>query len=144
MQSLRRCPDNPQTSLDSWRSFLWREALPDRHKKIADKIYNKWLELRYRYLAMPQDYIHMLQQFRLAGYLLALITNGPSKAQWEKVNKLHVSQYFDCVLVSSDLPWEKPHPNIFYAACNYLCVKPNECVMVGDKLETDIKVCSGG
>ncbi|XP_055903947.1 N-acylneuraminate-9-phosphatase [Eupeodes corollae] len=139
LQSFRRCPDNPQTSLDSWRSYLWRDALPERFKHLAEQIYAQWLHLRYRYLAIPPDYVQMLKQFRSSGYLLALITNGPSNAQWEKVKKLNVSQYFDCVLVSSDLPWEKPNPNIFLAACNYLHVKPAECVMIGDKIETDVQ-----
>ncbi|XP_020715401.1 uncharacterized protein LOC101451032 isoform X2 [Ceratitis capitata] len=81
----------------------------------------------------------MLCRAREANFLLALITNGPSNAQWEKINKLHVSQYFDCMLVSSDLPWEKPNPQIFYAACNFLGIAPTQCVMFGDKLESDIK-----
>lgn len=82
----------------------------------------------------------MLCRARESKFLLALITNGPSNAQWEKINKLHVSQYFDCMLVSSDLPWEKPNPQIFYAACNFLGVAPLQCAMFGDKLESDIKV----
>ncbi|KAH8420540.1 hypothetical protein KR009_011258 [Drosophila setifemur] len=139
LKAFRRCPDNSQTSLDSWRTHLWRESLPQRHKHLADQIYPQWLRLRYRYLAVPQDYVQMLLRMRQAGYALALITNGPSNAQWEKVAKLSVRGYFDCVLVSSDLPWEKPHPEIFYAACNFLNVKPHECAMIGDKLETDIK-----
>ncbi|KAH8281269.1 hypothetical protein KR018_004409 [Drosophila ironensis] len=139
LKAFRRCPDNSQTSLDSWRTHLWRESLPARHKHLADLIYPQWLRLRYRYLALPLDYIQLLLRMRQAGYALALITNGPSNAQWEKVVKLRVRGYFDCVLVSSDLPWEKPHPEIFYAACNFLNVKPSECVMIGDKLETDIK-----
>ncbi|KAH8336070.1 hypothetical protein KR074_004051 [Drosophila pseudoananassae] len=139
LKAFRRCPDNSQTSLDSWRTHLWRESLPTRHKHLAEQIYPQWLRLRYRYLAVPPDYVQLLLRMRQAGYALALITNGPSNAQWEKVAKLHVRGYFDCVLVSSDLPWEKPHPEIFYAACNFLNVKPHECAMIGDKLETDIK-----
>ncbi|XP_033170030.1 N-acylneuraminate-9-phosphatase [Drosophila mauritiana] len=139
LKAFRRCPDNSQTSLDSWRTHLWRESLPARHKHLAEQIYPKWLKLRYRYLAVPADYVQLLLRMRQAGYALALITNGPSNAQWEKVAELNVRGYFDCVLVSSDLPWEKPHPEIFYAACNFLNVKPQECVMIGDKLETDIK-----
>ncbi|XP_017870155.1 PREDICTED: N-acylneuraminate-9-phosphatase [Drosophila arizonae] len=139
LKSFRRCPDNSQTSLDSWRTHLWRESLQQKHKHLAEQIYPQWLKLRYRYLAIPPDYVQLLQRMRRAGYLLALITNGPSNAQREKINKLHVRGHFDCVLVSSDLPWEKPHPEIFYAACNFLGVKPHECAMIGDKLETDIK-----
>ncbi|BFG02173.1 N-acylneuraminate-9-phosphatase [Drosophila madeirensis] len=139
LKSFRRCPDNTQTSLDSWRTHLWRESLPPKYKHFADEIYPQWLRLRYRYLAVPADYVQLLTRMRRAGYALALITNGPSNAQWEKVARLNVRGYFDCVLVSSDLPWEKPHPEIFYAACNFLNVKPHECAMIGDKLETDIK-----
>ncbi|EDW26042.1 GL14466 [Drosophila persimilis] len=128
-----------KTSLDSWRTHLWRESLLPKYKHLADEIYPQWLRLRYRYLAVPADYVQLLTRMRRAGYALALITNGPSNAQWEKVARLNVRGYFDCVLVSSDLPWEKPHPEIFYAACNFLSVKPQECAMIGDKLETDIK-----
>lgn len=95
--------------------------------------------MRYYYLAIPDDYKKLLINLRQANYRLALITNGPSNAQWEKVRKLHVQPYFDCLLVSADLPWEKPNPNIFYAACKYLNVQPQECCMIGDKLESDIK-----
>ncbi|XP_030378482.1 N-acylneuraminate-9-phosphatase [Scaptodrosophila lebanonensis] len=139
LKSFRRCPDSSQTSLDCWRTHLWRESLQPKHKHLAEQVYTKWLKLRYRYLAVPPDYVQLLQRMRRAGYALALITNGPSNAQWEKVHRLHVREYFDCVLVSSDLPWEKPHPEIFYAACNFLGVKPQTCAMIGDKLETDIK-----
>lgn len=106
---------------------------------MAETIYPKWLELRYRHLAIPDEYVKMLQRLRQNDYTLALITNGPSNAQWEKVRKLSVQQYFDYVSVSGDMPWEKPNPNIFYAACKYLNVQPRQCCMVGDKLESDIK-----
>uniref|UniRef100_A0A7G3AEQ3 Putative conserved secreted protein n=1 Tax=Lutzomyia longipalpis TaxID=7200 RepID=A0A7G3AEQ3_LUTLO len=82
----------------------------------------------------------MLESLK-AHFFLALITNGPSAAQWEKVNRLNVAKYFDCILVSGDLPWEKPDARIFHAACNLLGVQAHQCIMVGDKLETDIQVC---
>ncbi|KAH9636642.1 hypothetical protein HF086_003460 [Spodoptera exigua] len=72
-------------------------------------------------------------------YLLGLITNGPSRAQWQKIERLGLRKYFDCLLVSGDLPWEKPDQHIFLEACKMLNVEPRMCIMVGDKLETDIK-----
>lgn len=81
----------------------------------------------------------MLELLRQS-YILAIITNGPSNAQWEKIQRLNVNKFFDCVLVSGDLPWEKPSEQIFLAACNYLGVDSKNCVMIGDKLETDIQV----
>lgn len=69
---------------------------------------------------------------------MGLITNGTSRAQWEKIEKLHLQEFFDVMLVSGDLPWEKPKREIFQMACDYLGVRPQQCIMVGDKLETDI------
>lgn len=51
-----------------------------------------------------------------------------------------MASLFDCVLVSGDMPFEKPDVRIFEAAGRYLGVSAGECVMVGDKLETDIQV----
>lgn len=119
---------------------MWHQALPDSHKHLADEIYHVWLELRYKYLELTPEIVALLHSIRHC-YLTAIITNGPSNSQWEKVKRLKLEKYFDCILVSADLPWEKPDPNIFYAACNYLGVEPANCVMIGDKLETDIQVC---
>lgn len=88
-------------------------------------------------MMLAPNTVSMLRQLRKK-YLLGLITNGPSNAQWEKIHKLSLEQYFNIVLVSGDLPWEKPNAMIFYKACDFLNVRPDECVMVGDKLETDI------
>lgn len=71
-------------------------------------------------------------------YLIGLITNGPSTSQWEKIEKLNLKPLFDVILVSGDLPWEKPNEKIFKMACDYLGIETENALMVGDKLETDI------
>lgn len=139
LRTFRQCPDNPDVPLDAWRQHLWGQALPTMHKHLAMDLYLRWLELRYKYLELKPDTITLLQTLRQS-YLLAIITNGPSNAQWEKINRLNINKYFDCILVSADLPWEKPDLRIFYAACNYLGTEPSDCIMIGDKLETDIEV----
>lgn len=125
--------------IDAWRVSLWQKALPDQYRHLTDDIYEQWLELRYHHLQMPSELVNLLKTLR-KNYLLAIITNGPSNAQWEKISKLNFKTYFDCIMVSADLLWEKPDPRIFIAACNYLGVLPLNCIMVGDKIETDIQV----
>lgn len=139
LSAFRKCPDNPAIPLDEWRQNLWHEALPHDYKYLSYDIYQKWLDLRYKYLALRPEIITLLQLLRQS-YFLAILTNGPSAAQWEKVQRLQLAEHFDCIMVSGDMPWEKPDPRIFYAVCKYLEVKPSECAMVGDKLETDIEV----
>lgn len=101
------------------------------------EIYLKWLQLRYYYLALTPDVVTLLDRLH-SQYMLGLITNGPSAAQWEKIERLNLKSFFDIILVSGDLPWEKPQQQIFHEACEYLGVEPRQCLMVGDKLETDI------
>ncbi|CRK90158.1 CLUMA_CG003872, isoform B [Clunio marinus] len=145
LKAFRKCPDNPSMSLEQWRTDLWQKALPEQFRHLTYEVYEQWLKLRYHYLELPNELVQMLKQLR-KNYLLAIITNGPSNAQWEKIHKLGLnmgkSSLFDCILVSADLAWEKPDPRIFLAACNYLGVTPNDCIMVGDKIETDIKGAS--
>lgn len=138
LAAYRRCPDNPDVPLALWRTQLWEDALPSSHKYLAQQLYPRWAEYRVRYLAPSAEIISMLQTLRLQ-YHLGVITNGPSASQWEKIDRLAMSRLFDCILVSSDLPWAKPDRNIFYAACHYLGVRPEECAMIGDKLETDVQ-----
>lgn len=130
-------------SLEQWRTDLWQQALPEPFRHLTHDIYKQWLDLRYHYMQLSDGLVNMLRQLR-KNYLTAIITNGPSNAQWEKIHKLGLDMgnksLFDCILVSADLPFEKPDPRIFMTACNYLRVPPESCIMIGDKLETDIKV----
>lgn len=104
---------------------------------VPGEIYRKWVQLRYHYLSLTPEITSLLKQLRTY-YLLGLITNGPSSAQWEKIQKLDLENLFDIILVSGDLPYEKPNSKIFEKACGFLGVEPKQCLMVGDKLETDI------
>jgi N-acylneuraminate-9-phosphatase len=132
-------------SLHEWRLELWNNALPTQLKHVTFAIYEQWLKYRYHYLKPSAEIFQMLSQLR-KNYLLAIITNGPSNAQWEKIHKLGLNMgnnsLFDCILVSGDCGYEKPDQRIFLAACNYLNVNPHDCVMIGDKLDADIKVMS--
>ncbi|XP_063220646.1 N-acylneuraminate-9-phosphatase isoform X2 [Bacillus rossius redtenbacheri] len=147
LQGFRSCPDDCGESLDGWRRSLWAGALGHKYASIAAEVYLHWLDLRYRCLALRPAVAAMLSTLR-HHYLLALITNGPSRAQWEKVRRLELGDFFDVVLVSGDLPWEKPQRDIFLEACRCLGVLPCHCLVVGDKLETDIQggvnACLGG
>lgn len=137
LKQFRKCPDNATLTLDAWRTILWNKALGHKYSHLAKKVYERWLYLRYHYMMLAPNTISMLHQFRKK-YLLGLITNGPSNAQREKIYKLSLEQYFDVILISGDLPWEKPDAEIFQKACHFLNVRPEKCIMVGDKLETDI------
>ena len=70
-------------------------------------------------------------------YPLGLITNGPTDAQWRKINKFDLSEIFEVILVSGQLGIAKPDPRIFDVALEGLRVAPEEAIMVGNSLEHD-------
>jgi putative hydrolase of the HAD superfamily len=71
-------------------------------------------------------------------YKLGIISNGLAVKQWEKLVGLGIHHFFDIVTTSEELGYSKPEKQIFEFAIEKLGLKPRECVMVGDKLETDI------
>jgi len=93
--------------------------------------------MRYENLQPDHGVLSMLRSLKNK-YVLALITNGPSRSQWEKIHRLEMQEYFQSVVVSGDLGWEKPSKAIFEVVCEQLDLQPSQCIMIGDRLETDI------
>lgn len=71
-------------------------------------------------------------------YKLGVITNGYSSVQREKIRTINVEHYFDDIIVSGDVEYEKPDSRIFLLSCEHLGVKPEEAVYVGDYYPNDI------
>lgn len=57
----------------------------------------------------------------------------------EVLRQLGVAQYFKDVVTSLDYGAEKPDPAIFQFACARLGVKPEQAMMIGDRVEKDIR-----
>ena len=75
-----------------------------------------------------------------AGYRLGLVTNRWfGRALLEPELRAHgLGGMFDAVVVSCDVGYAKPHPEIFRRALADLGVVADAAVMVGDSLQTDI------
>jgi len=75
-------------------------------------------------------------------YKLALITNVLHTTTAEKVQDIlgeaGIPDVFEVVVVSSEVGYAKPSPRIFKIALDGLNVEPEEAVMVGNIISTDI------
>jgi putative hydrolase of the HAD superfamily len=71
-------------------------------------------------------------------YRLGVISNGLAIKQWEKLIGLGIHHLFDVVATSEELGFEKPQKEIFLFAVEKLGLSPAECMIVGDRLDTDI------
>lgn len=85
----------------------------------TDDVYKEWLLIRYRYVKVTSEVKSFLCELRNS-YRLAVISNGTSDAQWEKIRECGLKSYFDSIIISGDTPWKKPDANIFYKVGNHL------------------------
>lgn len=71
-------------------------------------------------------------------YTLGVISNGLAVKQWEKLIDLGIHHLFDVVATSEGVGYDKPEKRIFLSAIEKLGLSPGECLMVGDRIDTDI------
>ncbi|WP_341277880.1 HAD family hydrolase [Paenibacillus sp. FSL H8-0537] len=72
-------------------------------------------------------------------YKLLLLTNGSPDLQQEKLTGVpQLAPYFDHIIISGAFGEGKPAASIFRHALDSLGIEPEQGVMVGDKLTTDI------
>jgi putative hydrolase of the HAD superfamily len=69
---------------------------------------------------------------------LGVISNGLAVKQWEKLIGLGIHHFFDIVVTSEEAGYSKPQKEIFEYSITELNLKSRECIMVGDRLDTDI------
>ena len=75
-------------------------------------------------------------------FKLALVTNVLPTTSTERIHELlrraELYDFFDVILVSSEVGISKPEPRIFEIVLKGLNVVPEEAVMVGNTISTDI------
>ena len=72
-------------------------------------------------------------------YKLGLLTDGPKRAQYSKLDELGWRDRFDAVVVTGELPAGKPDRRTFETVLDALGVAPESAVFVGDNPQADIE-----
>lgn len=83
------------------------------------------------------DTVSTLIHVKSKGYRLGVISNGLTIKQWEKLVRLGIHPFFDQVITSAEIGFEKPHPQIFEQSLSRMGCKPEKSVMIGNKFKED-------
>ncbi len=75
---------------------------------------------------------------RADGCAVALVTNGESATQREKIDVLGIEGWFDAIVVSGEVGAGKPDPAPFCAALAALGAAPADAWHIGDSLRSDV------
>jgi putative hydrolase of the HAD superfamily len=88
--------------------------------------------------ALHDDVLPCLERLRDAGYRLGIIANQPSQVR-AALERDGLVGFFEVWGVSEDLGLQKPDPELFLHALRTAGVEPARAVMVGDRLDYDIR-----
>ncbi len=81
-----------------------------------------------------REVLHYLKN----NYHLHVITNGFNDVQSIKINSSKLSDFFIHIITADSCGYQKPHRRIFEHALELTAAEKDECVMIGDNLDTDI------
>ncbi|KAM4598942.1 N-acylneuraminate-9-phosphatase [Fundulus diaphanus] len=133
----------PGASLDELRARHWEESIAEATggppaSDLASRCYYLWKSRRLEVLCLTPEVRGLLRELRRS-YKLLLLTNGDAQTQREKVEAVQCEEFFDAVVIAGDHAEQKPFPSIFRRCFDALQVEAQDCVMVGDSLDTDIQ-----
>lgn len=72
-------------------------------------------------------------------YKIVMLSNGFTELQYDKLESVGFTKYFDEVVLSDVVGVNKPHPGIFNFAMNKVGANIEETIMIGDNYLADIK-----
>jgi putative hydrolase of the HAD superfamily len=134
-------PGSPKPESGEIRPAMWRNALARfgiSDDALAEKLADRFDELRVERVELFPDALPLLNALR-GKYRMAIITNGYAETHEQKIARLELERFFDCIVLAGDLEMVKPDPAIFAHAMKLLDVGPDESVMVGDRYDRDIE-----
>lgn len=96
-----------------------------------------------RFVSVFPDSLEVIATLRENGYLLGIVSNGPSELQNMKMDTAGIRDLFDEVIISGDYGVHKPDRRLFDLAAEKIGVKNTECLFVGDHPVNDIQGALG-
>jgi putative hydrolase of the HAD superfamily len=151
--------------IDSGLKIKKKQALKQLYKIYYDvglenpKIFQKFLkkttgEIDYKALAYAitayrrarTGFLHpypgaesTLTKLKSMGLKLAIVSDAPKLKAWLRLVSMRIDHFFDIVVALEDTGRLKPSRLPFRAALKKLNLQPEECMMIGDRPEKDMK-----
>ncbi len=122
---------------EAWNRGL--RVLGINNEQLGDELAEQFVSERRNRPHFYEETLQILGELKGKVKLL-LLTNGCPALQQEKLNGVpELAPFFDHIVISGAFGRGKPDPSIFRHALELLDVQPEQALMVGDKLTTDIK-----
>lgn len=123
--------------IQAWSNALARHGIVD--EKLAVELSALFREERRAKHILFGDAIIFLDRLRDRNVPIALISNGTPDLQREKIGACGIERYFRSIVISGEVGYRKPRREIFTYCLERLGCAADEALMIGDRLDTDIK-----
>lgn len=126
------------------RRKIVRMACDNLHiadEELSDRIADSFSDLREKgeNMAFPvPGSADTLNYLRDAGVKLALLTNGTSISQRNKIQKFGLGEWIENILIEEEVGFGKPDERFYLEALSRLGVEPHEAWMIGDNPLWDV------
>jgi len=119
-------------------------------QKFTKKIYGKedyrliaygviaYRKMRESYLVPYKNVIPTLLELKKK-YKLAIVSDAPVMEAWMRIVALKIDNFFDVVITKANARKQKTSPAPFNLALRQLSIRPDEAVMIGDRISRDVK-----
>lgn len=126
----------PEYQREAWTRGL--KGIGIDNSELGQKLAAYFPEARKQSPILYEESLEILEQLK-SRYRLLLLTNGSPSLQNLKLEITpEIAPYFDHIVISGVFGRGKPDPAIFQHALAKFNLQPEEVVMVGDNLMTDI------
>ena len=120
-----------------YRAVIWR--LTGNERASAERIYD-WMEQQAQerdLFELRPGIAEVLEALKARGLKLGLAANQPAKAL-RLLDEVGIGRFFENPGVSGVYGLRKPDVRLFARVCEDLGVQPEQCIMVGDRIDNDI------
>jgi len=107
-------------------------------RKIINELYEKFQEKHHSSFQLLPNAIEILSFLKNNDCKLVIISNGSTDGVNTIIDNLELRTYFDLIVISEDVGKEKSTTIPIKIALEKLKLKPDEAVMVGDRIDEDI------
>jgi len=117
-----------------WVAHWFRQyaVSQDHAPEAIDTIIRKAIEkIAAEGVALPGA-SEILEFFRKNNFIIGLATSSPMSLVDVVVDKLAIRNYFQVMSSAENLPYGKPHPQVFLNCAGSLGVLPEECIVFED------------
>ena len=124
-----------------YQAMILKAAGLEAKAELIGAILKRWMTLELK-IALYKDVAPALDELKERGLTLGLISNVDRDISAD-YDKLGLGNWLQLKIISKDVGFTKPHPQIFQAAVVKAKVKPEESIYVGDQYDIDVVGANG-